>query len=107
VSGATAFELLCYFGAVAGVIAYVVNYGRQRTAARLLNSSGLFLTAMALAVLPHALRVRAPEAEIAHGWLVLGFLLLALLAQAAAALRVRPSREGRQDRAADRAGAPT
>jgi len=95
------FELLAYLSAVAGVIAYAVNFARHRTAARLLSSSGLFFTASALAVLPHAFRIRSPEAEVREGWLVLLFLLLAVLAQSTAALRTRPSREGRFERAGD------
>jgi hypothetical protein len=97
----SAFELLAYLGAVAGVIAYAVNFTRHRTAARLLNSSGLFFTAAALAVLPHAFRIRAPQNEVREGWLVLLFLLLAAIAQSFAALRTRPSREGRLERAGD------
>jgi hypothetical protein len=91
------FELVAYFGAVAGVAAYIVNFARHRTAARLLSSSGMFFTAAALAVLPHAFGVR----DARDGWLVLLFLLLAVLAQSTAALRTRPSRDGRFERAGD------
>ena len=68
------FELACYLGALAGVVTYVVNFARHRTAARLLSSSGLFFTAAAMAMLPHALDLPGSE-----GWIVLLFLLLAVL----------------------------
>lgn len=94
-----AFELLAYAGALAALAAYVVNYARRPTAGRLLSSSGLFFTAAALAVLPTGAGDASGNPEL---WLTLGFLLLAALAQAVAALRVRPPRDGRQDRASDR-----
>ena len=97
------FELLAYAGAIAGVIAYIVNFARRPTASRLLSSSGLFFTAAALAVLPREFGMGRGGTDPTEGWLVLIFLLIAVLAQSVAALRTRPSREGRFERAGDRA----
>lgn len=97
------FEPAAYLGALLGLAAYVLNYARSRTAWRLLSSSGLFFTAAALAILPYVLDTRGPVDDLPQGWTLLAFLLLALLAQAVAAFRVRPSRDGRLDRATDTA----
>lgn len=101
------FGVACWLAAAVGLMTYGAVIARYRSFARVLTSSGLFFTAAALAVLPTALGARADAGQPAEGWLVLLFLILALLAQGVAALRTRPSREGRLDRAIDSAGPPT
>jgi hypothetical protein len=103
-SGSELLEFVCYIGAGLGLVAYALGLFRVRRFARVWNTAGLFLTAGALALLPHAVQVGDVGAEETTGWAVAILLLLALFFQAFASLRGRAPREGRQDRAADRRG---
>lgn len=95
-------EFLCYIGAGLGLLAYGMSYLRDRTFTRVINSAGLFLTAAALILLPHALQIGAPGARVSAGWITALLLLAALWTQGAAALRQRKPRTGVREREADR-----
>ncbi len=81
--------------AVAAVIVYFVVLLQRPGWPRLLNGSGLFFSGLALSQAPFVLR-GGPETSLNAAFCI-GFLLLAVIAQAVAALRNRRSWDG-QDR---------
>ena len=94
---------LAYGGALAGFVIYFLSWVRKPAAARLLNNAGLFLTSLGLVFIP-LFMPRQMDAVDRYAVFCVLFLLLALAAQALAAVRERRAWDGldrRENRAWD------